>query len=155
MPRVVESRTGMLLGLLRAGRHLSQRRPVKHFIGEGEPKRNHLSKSFKPAQFITRVHLARIMCNLLTTYWQTRRALKAGFARRELMAFMPTSMSETSAVFGQRGRTPEPTDLIFPKWQRELFKTIDREGRSRTAYSQRHTYMCLRLMEGCGHLPNR
>jgi hypothetical protein len=95
------------------------------------------------------------MCNLLTTYWQTRRALKAGFARRELMAFMPTSMSETSAVFGQRGRTPEPTDLIFPKWQRELFKTIDREGRSRTAYSQRHTYMCLRLMEGCGHLPNR
>jgi len=64
-------------------------------------------------------------------------------------------MSETSAVFGQRGRTPEPTDLIFPKWQRELFKTIDREGRSRTAYSQRHTYMCLRLMEGCGHLPDR
>jgi hypothetical protein len=24
-------------------------------------------------------------------------------------------MSETFAVFGQRGRTPEPTDLIFPK----------------------------------------
>ena len=76
---------------------------------------------------------------------------------------MPTSMSETSAVFGQRGRTPEPTDLIFPKWQRELFKTIlneqklrfDREGRSRTAYSQPHTYICPRLMEGCGHLPNR
>ena len=73
---------------------------------------------------------------------------------------MPTSMAETSAVFGQRGRTPEPTDLIFPKWQRELFKTIlneqklrfDREGRSRTASSQRHTYICLRVMEGCGHL---
>jgi hypothetical protein len=84
----------------------------------------------------------------------------AGFKSRLCPArvdgvFMPTSMSETSAVFGQRGRTPEPTDLIFPKWQRELFKTIDREGRSRTAYSQRHTYMCLRLMEGCGHLPNR
>jgi hypothetical protein len=37
--------------------------------------------------------------------------------------------------------------------QRELFKTIlneqklrfDREGRSGTAYSQRHTYICLRL----------
>jgi integrase len=49
-----------------------------------------------------------------------------------------------------------PTDLIFPKWQRELFKTIldeenlrfDREGRPRTAYSLRHTYICLRLMEG-------
>ena len=53
-------------------------------------------------------------------------------------------------------RLPEPTDLIFPKWQREMFKTIldeenlrvDREGRPRTAYSLRHTYICLRLMEG-------
>jgi hypothetical protein len=53
-------------------------------------------------------------------------------------------------------RLPQPTDLIFPKWQRELFKTIldeenlrfDREGRSRTAYSLRHPYICLRLMEG-------
>src|SRR6266446_5559646 len=53
-------------------------------------------------------------------------------------------------------RLPGPTDLIFPKWQRELFTTIldeenlrvDREGRPRTAYSLRHTYICLRLMEG-------
>ena len=53
-------------------------------------------------------------------------------------------------------RIPQPTDLIFPKWQRELFKTIleeenlrvDRDGRPRTAYSLRHTYICLRLMEG-------
>src|SRR5439155_17171351 len=53
-------------------------------------------------------------------------------------------------------RLPQPTDLIFPKWQRELFRTIldeenlkvDREGRPRTAYSLRHTYICLRLMEG-------
>jgi integrase len=51
---------------------------------------------------------------------------------------------------------PKPTDLIFPKWQRELFKIIlteenlrfDREGRPRTAYSLRHTDICLRLMEG-------
>jgi len=51
---------------------------------------------------------------------------------------------------------PEPTDLIFPKSHRELFKTIldeenlrfDREGRPRTFYSLRHTYICLRLMEG-------
>src|SRR6266851_5182056 len=56
----------------------------------------------------------------------------------------------------EESRLPEPTDLIFPKWQRELFKTIldeenlrlDREGRPRTAYSLRHTYICLRLMEG-------
>jgi integrase len=61
-----------------------------------------------------------------------------------------------SAVLGEEWRTPGPTDLIIPKWQRELFKTIldeenlrfDREGRPRTAYSLRHTYICLRLMEG-------
>ena len=67
----------------------------------------------------------------------------------------PVETSNTSGVKGQ-WRTPEPTDLIFPKWQRELFKTIldeqklrfDREGRPRTAYSLRHTYIGLRLMEG-------
>ncbi len=53
-------------------------------------------------------------------------------------------------------RMPGPTDLIFPHWQREQFKTIleeenlryDRDGRPRTAYSLRHTYICLRLLEG-------
>ena len=42
---------------------------------------------------------------------------------------------------------PEPTDLLFPKWQREMFNAIlnqenlrfDRDGRPRTAYSLRHT----------------
>jgi integrase len=62
-----------------------------------------------------------------------------------------------SANNGSDGwRLPGPTDLIFPKWQRELFKTIleeenlrfDREGQPRTAYSLRHTYICLRLMQG-------
>jgi integrase len=51
---------------------------------------------------------------------------------------------------------PKSTDLIFPKSHRELFNAIldeeslrsDREGRPRTAYSLRHTYICLRLMEG-------
>jgi integrase len=51
---------------------------------------------------------------------------------------------------------PQPTDPVFPKFQRELFNTIleeealkkDREGQPRTAYSLRHTYICLRLMEG-------
>jgi integrase len=50
----------------------------------------------------------------------------------------------------------EPTDRIFPSLQRELFNTIlgelnlktDRDGQRRTAYSLRHTYICLRLMEG-------
>ena len=56
----------------------------------------------------------------------------------------------------EKTRMPEPTNLLFPKWQRELFNTIreeeklrsDRDGKARTAYSLRHTYICLRLMEG-------
>lgn len=51
---------------------------------------------------------------------------------------------------------PRPTDLVFPKTHRDLFKDIliklglkiDREGNARTAYSLRHTYICFRLMEG-------
>lgn len=68
----------------------------------------------------------------------------------------PAETSVNSNALGEQWRTPELTDLIFPKWQRELFKTIldeqklrfDREGRPRTAYSLRHTYICLRLMQG-------
>ncbi|MEZ0081527.1 tyrosine-type recombinase/integrase [Bradyrhizobium japonicum] len=51
---------------------------------------------------------------------------------------------------------PKPTDLLFPKRHHELFDIIlneldlkkDRDGQARTAYSLRHTYICLRLMEG-------
>jgi integrase len=51
---------------------------------------------------------------------------------------------------------PRPNDPIFPKKHRELINAIleeeelkhDREGRPRTAYSLRHTYICFRLMEG-------
>jgi len=50
----------------------------------------------------------------------------------------------------------KPTDRLFPTFQRELFNTLldeldlkeDRDGQRRTAYSLRHTYICLRLMEG-------
>src|SRR5579863_8282299 len=53
----------------------------------------------------------------------------------------------TSQNGGAPWRMPGPTDLIFPHWQREQFKTIleeenlryDRDGRPRTAYSLRHT----------------
>ena len=49
-----------------------------------------------------------------------------------------------------------PTRKVFGKIQRELLNRVlneldlkhDREGRPRTAYSLRHTYICLRLMEG-------
>ena len=53
-------------------------------------------------------------------------------------------------------RKPKPTDLVFPKSHHDLFNNIldelglkkDREGQRRTFYSLRHTYICLRLMEG-------
>jgi integrase len=68
----------------------------------------------------------------------------------------PIETSDPSLVEKDQWRLPGPTALIFPKWQRELFKTIleeenlrsDREGQPRTAYSLRHTYISLRLMEG-------
>jgi len=52
--------------------------------------------------------------------------------------------------------SPEPSAVLFGKPQRELLNTIldeldlkyDREGNPRTAYSFRHTYICLRLSEG-------
>ena len=51
---------------------------------------------------------------------------------------------------------PDPTDRLFPESHRELFNNIlaeeglksDRDGQRRTAYSLRHTYICMRLMEG-------
>jgi integrase len=51
---------------------------------------------------------------------------------------------------------PEPTDKVFPGSYLKLLNRIldknnlklDRDGNPRTAYSLRHTYICLRLMEG-------
>jgi integrase len=51
---------------------------------------------------------------------------------------------------------PELTDKIFGKTQADLLNAVlarlnlkvDRDGNRRTAYSLRHTYICLRLMEG-------
>ncbi|MEA1675462.1 hypothetical protein [Nitrospirillum sp. BR 11163] len=53
-------------------------------------------------------------------------------------------------------RPTYPTDLIFPGERHELLNTIlkeeglkfDRDGNRRAAYSLRHTYICLRLMDG-------
>jgi integrase len=50
----------------------------------------------------------------------------------------------------------KPTDFIFPKSHSDLFDLAvkkldlkeDREGNPRTIYSLRHTYICMRLMEG-------
>jgi integrase len=52
--------------------------------------------------------------------------------------------------------TPGPTDLLFPRRHNEIFDAVleehnlkkDRDGQARTAYGLRHTYICLRLLEG-------
>jgi hypothetical protein len=51
---------------------------------------------------------------------------------------------------------PQPTDPVFPETHTKLFNQLlrkaklkkERDGKPRTAYSLRHTYICLRLMEG-------
>ena len=51
---------------------------------------------------------------------------------------------------------PKPTDLVFPQDHKKQFHRAlvacglktDREGNKRSAYSLRHTYICLRLLEG-------
>jgi integrase len=56
----------------------------------------------------------------------------------------------------QKRNKPEPADKIFGPTNRDLLNAIldelklkfDRDGNRRTAYSLRHTYICLRLMEG-------
>jgi integrase len=56
----------------------------------------------------------------------------------------------------QKKILPQPTDPVFPGNQTTMFNgvlsraklKVDREGNKRTAYSLRHTYICLRLIEG-------
>ncbi|WP_026789984.1 integrase [Pleomorphomonas oryzae] len=68
--------------------------------------------------------------------------------------------STTGAVFPyerlvQRNK-PKPTDLVFPQDHKKQFSRAlldcdlksDRDGNRRSAYSLRHTYICLRLLEG-------
>ncbi|WP_428409097.1 tyrosine-type recombinase/integrase [Hyphococcus sp.] len=51
---------------------------------------------------------------------------------------------------------PAPTDMVFPNNHLRMFNTVleqeglkeSRDGQKRTSYSLRHTYICLRLMEG-------
>jgi len=59
-------------------------------------------------------------------------------------------------VVEEKWHVPGSTDRLFPKWPRDLFNAIlneeelraDRDSRPRTAYGLRHTYICLRLLEG-------
>lgn len=68
------------------------------------------------------------------------------------------SMPEAVPAFERRSQrnAPDAASLIFGRVQRQLLNRVldelglkrDREGNLRTAYSLRHTYICLRLMEG-------
>lgn len=56
----------------------------------------------------------------------------------------------------QKRHAPKPTDKIFGKTRNDMINQVlkelnlkfDRDGNVRTAYSLRHTYICMRLMEG-------
>lgn len=55
-----------------------------------------------------------------------------------------------------REAKPKPTDRLFPNEFKKMFNGIlndaklkfDRNGKARTAYSLRHSYICFRLLEG-------
>ena len=59
-------------------------------------------------------------------------------------------------VSGKPAGELEPDDKVFGKYRRDLFNQIlkeeglkhDRDGQSRTAYSLRHTYISMRLIDG-------
>ena len=86
---------------------------------------------------------------------------------RLLVRPLPGGLSQTKRARQQRGergdapaqeavRYPQPTDPVFPGNHIKLFNGVldrtklkkDRDGNRRTAYSLRHTYICMRLMEG-------
>ena len=68
--------------------------------------------------------------------------------------------STTGAVYPferlVKRNNPKPTDRVFPQDHKKQFNRIladcdlkfDREGNRRSAYSLRHTYICLRLLAG-------
>ncbi|MFN3585547.1 tyrosine-type recombinase/integrase [Phenylobacterium sp.] len=67
----------------------------------------------------------------------------------------PDAVAPFERLLKRRG-VSQPTDLVFGKIQRQLLNAVldelglkeDRDGNPRTAYSLRHTYICLRLLEG-------
>ena len=81
-----------------------------------------------------------------------------GFCKSTTGAVRPFERlkSRNASRKASEGLVAQPSDVIFPKTHRELFNAIlreedlkhDREGQPRTAYSLRHTYICLRLIEG-------
>jgi integrase len=96
-----------------------------------------------------------------------------GYCKSMPSAVLPYERSLNRAKFVAKGRRsrrknaneqapqipltyPEPTDHLFPGDHKKLFNgvltraglKVSRDGQSRVAYSLRHTYICMRLMEG-------
>jgi len=69
---------------------------------------------------------------------------------------MPGAVVPFQRTVKRKKLAETPNGIVFGKPQRELLNNIldeldlkvDRDGQRRTAYSLRHTYICLRLMEG-------
>ena len=75
---------------------------------------------------------------------------------RDRPAPMPPETDENGEEKQVEGPKPQPTDPVFPGNHIKMFNNVlkeeklkfDRDEKRRTAYSLRHTYICLRLMEG-------
>jgi integrase len=66
-------------------------------------------------------------------------------------------LRDRKRVVAEEGaRLPKPTDKLFPNEFKKMFNKLltdndlkfDRDGKARTAYSLRHSYICFRLLEG-------
>jgi integrase len=70
--------------------------------------------------------------------------------RRLLKRAKPLAAGQTEPSY------PEQTDFLFPSNHSTMFDKLltdnnlkrDRDGKARTSYSLRHTYICMRLLEG-------
>ncbi len=75
---------------------------------------------------------------------------------KRLMKRAKPQKDEDSGIVAPAKELPKPTDHVFPGNHLKMFNGIlkrtnlkfDRDGKARTAYSLRHTYICLRLMDG-------
>lgn len=75
---------------------------------------------------------------------------------RPRRASVDASELADNATASSEPAPPKPHDLVFPGGRRDLINNIldelelkfDRDGNRRTAYSLRHTYICMRLTEG-------
>jgi integrase len=76
--------------------------------------------------------------------------------QRKRLAKTETRMSKGGTDDSEELSLPKPTDRLFPGLRHHHLNAVleeqdlkkDREGLRRSAYSLRHTYICLRLMEG-------